>query len=81
MENKEEKLNIFYNKYLKKKFPVIDKVVVKFEDFKDGTFYTEMAIMIPKYSDMVKYGEDIKKEIDNTLTYMGIRFSRIYFAN
>ena len=81
MENREEKLDAFYNRYLKKKFPVIDKVKVKFEDFKDGTYYSEIAIIIPNYSDMVEYGDDIKKEINNTLTYMGIRFSRVYFAN
>jgi hypothetical protein len=74
------KLNFFYNKYLKKKYPMINKVVVKFEDFKNGTFYTEMRIFVSKSSDIRNYRDEILKTIDNTLPYVGIRFSRIYFS-
>jgi hypothetical protein len=80
MDDREMKLNFFYNKYLKKKYPMINKVVVKFEDFKNGTFYTEMGIFVSKSSDIRNYRDEILKTIDNTLPYVGIRFSRIYFS-
>lgn len=78
MENKEEKLNIFYNKYLKKLFPIIKDVIVTYKDFGDGTYTTKMGIKTSN-DDMFIYGDKIKEAVRDTEVYMGLRFPKIYF--
>jgi hypothetical protein len=78
MENKEEKLNIFYQKYLRKVFPVVKDVIVTYKDFGDGTYTTKMGIKTTN-DDALLYGDKIKEAVRDTEVYMGLRFPNIYF--